>query len=450
MKGTTMSTATIDYLELQAAVSPEKADPGYTRLENGALIHYLEFLTAAILPGHGLYPIGSRLPIPVDSEVVLYFSDYGAPPAAGRPAPPVSTPIPHPPIVPVRPGPPGQFLASDGTALTVQTTAGQITEFAARGKDGHNYELKVECSSRSAAGRVANTTASWLFVTMSMTDNGDAPLTFGFAYCPSDNLMNVSIGRGAVQTSILIDYSQSGPGGTTKVTRNLTYYGSSFMSQAASFSAAQTNVGIYLAAGQTLWPFLNRVLFFGPAIQAIASETAANLPKIPAGETPAVMVGSIGFGTYTPEMLSQDSFVYSAVGTAGPALGPLAATAIDPGTPIGGVLSAAAAWLGWFALVPGEPSLSATLAADYLEWVAWFKKNQKVGQDRKPLPILYPKDPKGHMITYHANPWAKKLSHDSLQPQQQGQDNADGNQQNRQGQPSSSPDASGQNAMAIS
>jgi hypothetical protein len=450
MKVISVSTATIEYLELQAAISPEKADPGYTRLENGALVHYLEFLTAAILPGYGPYPAGSRLPIPVDPEVVLYFSDYGAPPAAGTPNPPVIVPIPHPPIVPVRPGPTGQFLASDGTVLAVQTTSGQVTGFAARGKDGHNYALTVECASRTAAGRVANTTASWLFVTMSMTDNGDTPLTFGFAYCPSDNLMNVSIGRGTVQTSILIDYSQSDiPGGTTKITRNLTYYGSSFMSQAAAFNAAQTNVGLYLAAGQPLWPFLNRVLFFGPAIQAMVNETAANLPKIPAGETPAVMVGSIGFGTYTPETLSQDSFVYSAVGTIGPALGFLAVTAIDPATAIGGVLGAAAAWLGWFALVPGEPSLSATLAADYSEWVAWFKKNQKVGQGHKPLPIPYPKDPKGHMITYHANPWAKKPPQDSLQPQQ-GQNNAGGNQQNQQGQPSPSTDASGQKAMATS
>lgn len=433
-----MSTPATVFLELQGSVSSESPNPGYTRLDPavGSLEHYVEFPSAAIAPGHGPFPAGSRVPIPVDPEVSLYFSDYGAPPALGAQPSPVIRPLPHPVIGRVVPtGEAAQFVASDGTLLAKQSTSGQVTGFSGKGKDGHERVLTVTISNKTAAGRVAKTTASWLFATMSFTDNGDTPLTFSIEYCPEDNLMKVALGRGTVQTWMQIDYSQSVvPGGVTAMTRSLTYYGASFMSQTLSFDAAQANAGMYLAAVQALWPFLERVTFFGPAIQTIVNQTAANLPKIPAPDTPAMIVGSIGFGTYTPDSLSQDSFVYSAVGTVGPALGPLAATAIDPGPDAGSVLSQAAAWMGWLILVVGEASLSATLAADYNAWVAWYKANEKTGSNKTPILIFYPKDAKGHAITYHANPWAKQPSTDNLQQNQQQGQNATGNQQNQQNQ----------------
>jgi hypothetical protein len=307
--------------------------------------------------------------------------------------------------------PAGLFQGSDGTDLTVQTKSGQVVGFTGKGKDGHNYGLSVQISSETAPGRVQGTTATWMFARMTMTQDANPGLIVGFGYCPSDNLMNVFAECANVQTSLMIDHSQSQlPNGTTAMTNNLSYYDVSMMAQTLKFAASQTNPGMYLAPGEALWPYLTPLDFFAPALELIASQTAALLPQIPAPNTPAVEVGSIAFGTFTPQTLSEESFVYNAVGTVGPALGPLAATALDPSTPVGGAIQAALQWMAWQAFVIDNSSLSAVLSADYAAWVAWLKANQKTGSDKKPIPIFYPKDPTGHMITYHENPWMPKPS----------------------------------------
>jgi hypothetical protein len=403
--------ATPIYLEIQGDVSTSGSIPDYTRVNTatGSVEHFVRFLTTATAPGTGSFPNGSRLPVPVSQEATLYFSDaaYGVPPAAaGVPKPfPITSPV-------MRPKPSaGVYQASDGTALTAQMKAHQVAGFTGKGKDGHNYALSIQISSATAPGRVKGTTATWMFARMTMTQDANPPLVVGFGYCPSDNLLNVFAECANVETSLMIDYSQSQlPNGTTAMTNNLSYYGASMMAQTLKFAASQTIPGMYLAAGPALWPYLAALDFFAPALELVASETAALLPKIPPPNTPAVEVGSIGFGTYTPTTLSEASFVYNTVGTVGPALGLLGATALDVGTSVGSAIAAAIQWMAWQALVIDNSSLTAALSADYAAWVAWYDANQKTGSDKKPIPIFYPKDPKGHMITYHENPWTPKPS----------------------------------------
>jgi hypothetical protein len=406
------------YLEIQGDVNTEGATKGYTRVDTaqGSVAHFIQFLTTAIASGSGPFPAGSRVPVPVSQSATLYFSDaaYGTPPAVGVP-PTLSI---SSPIFPTRPKPvTGLYQAADGTTLQVQTNAGQVVGFTGVGKDGHHYTLSIEISSASAPGRVKGTMATWLFARMTMAQDANPALIVGFGYCPSDNLVNVFAECANVETSLLIDYSQSQlPSGTTTLTNNLTYYNVSFMAQALKFPASESNPGMYLAVSEALWPYLSPLTYFAPALEAIASHTAGVLPKIPAPNTPAVEVGSIAFGAYTPPTLSEASFIYNAIGTVGPALGPLAATAMNAGLSAGSALEAAVEWLAWYAVVIDNSSLIAALAADYQEWVTWYEENQKTGSTQKPVPFFYPKDPTGHMITYHEDPWAPKPASNQAGP----------------------------------
>jgi hypothetical protein len=412
-----MSATPADYLQLQGAVSGTPArTPGYTRLnaQVGPVVRYVEFVTGAIAPGFGPYPSGSHLPIPVSVESLLYFSDYATPPALGGPVNLRTGVAINTTIQRGSPPPkPDGYLASDGTVLTTSSTSGQITGFTGKGKDGHTYALSVAITSGMAAGRTS-AEVSWAWARMSVTQDGDTPLIFGIGYCPSDNLMNVFLEKDNVQTSMVIDYSQSAPqNGNTKVTRNLTYYGPSYMAETTTVPATQADPQIYIPLN-AFWPYINRITFFGPALSSILSTTGALLPQIPPADTPAILLGSIAFGSYTPDSLSEAAFVYSAIGTVGPALGPLAASVMTGGVVGGPELQDAAQWLAWLLLIIGETSLTATLSGDYSAWATWISQQRPVLPKKVPVLYMYPKDAKGKMITYKENPWGTPPSQQQI------------------------------------
>ena len=136
-----------------------------------------EFLEADIAdPALGPFPPNSVATELVNIDSSLHFSDYPLPGPA---------PLPVGPIVPIHRGPvPSEgFVGNDGTLLTVTRASNQITGFSAESKDGHKYVLSLETFSSPAADLPPNL-KPWCAARMSLLDNGDDPLQFGFAYCP--------------------------------------------------------------------------------------------------------------------------------------------------------------------------------------------------------------------------------------------------------------------------
>jgi hypothetical protein len=388
------------YLYLQSAVGVSDT-AGYTRLlgKPANQQYYLEFSNSAIEAGFGVPAANTTANVPVEANIRLYFND----PAYGPPPPPPKLPVEpiHPPVHqrlgPILPGPglPGVYVASDGTPLMVNTADGQITGFSGMGKDGHNYSLSTAIVTEKAPGRQAAGPAAvdvlWLKASLSITMDGGDALIFAFRFAPTANLFQVSLEQNHVSTAINVDYSgATGPNGTAQLTRTLLYYGNSFMAQGLQVPASQQDPGMYLAAACSFWPMIDWVDFFGPALQKVAEEST------PVVATPLAAIGSVNLLNYLPAQYPLAKYLSQAEKTAGPALGPLAASFVDTTLPFGS-LAPAAMWLGLLTTNTGtgQQALITELTAAYQEWVAFIESQASGGQDNRSLNPLEPEEGDG-------------------------------------------------------
>ena len=155
--------------------------------------------------------------------------------------------MPVGPIVPIhRPAPPQGFVSDDGTLLTVTRASGQITGFCAESKDSHKYALSLETFSSPAAD-VSPNLKPWCAARMSLSDNGDDPLQFGFAYCPLEEQFDIFLERQNVSTGIAVNLQplvlqpNGSILGSATLSRDLTYYKNSFGTQTLGMDPESTD-----------------------------------------------------------------------------------------------------------------------------------------------------------------------------------------------------------------
>jgi hypothetical protein len=231
----------------------------------------------------------------------------------------------------------------------------------------------------------------WLKASLSITMDGGDALIFAFRFAPTANLFQVSLEQNHVSTAINVDYSgATGPNGTAQLTRTLLYYGNSFMAQGLQVPASQQDPGMYLAAACSFWPMIDWVDFFGPALQKVAEEST------PVVATPLAAIGSVNLLNYLPAQYPLAKYLSQAEKTAGPALGPLAASFVDTTLPFGS-LAPAAMWLGLLTTNTGtgQQVLITELTAAYQEWVAFIESQASGGQDNRSLNPLEPEEGDG-------------------------------------------------------
>jgi hypothetical protein len=383
---------------LEGTVTAPATSDLYMRLRQpGPVTQFVEFLVADIADTTlGPFPPNSRATELVNFNSNLHFSDYPLPGAVVAPVQPIApihpipvsrfaepasapgpgpTPSPGPgpkplpieptgPIHPIPiPIPVEGFVGNDGTPITVKETSGQVTQFSGESKDNHNYVLTLETFSSSAAG-VAPNLKPWCAARMSVTDNGDDPLQFGIAYCPLEEQFdiflereNVSIGIGADLQPLALQPDGSVLG-SANLTRDLTYYGNSFGAQTLGMNAEATDPAMYLQIAAAFWPYLTRIGYFAPALNALANQTAGQVA--PPAKPPLVTLASLQ--AYNPVQ----TFVTNSIALVGPALGPFAASFIPPNDSGNAPWIAAARWLGWVLMQgTGSENLMSAFTAQY-------------------------------------------------------------------------------------
>jgi hypothetical protein len=323
----------------------------------GPLTQFVEFLGADIAdPALGPFPPNSVATELVKIDSRLHFSDYPLPGPA---------PLPVGPIVPIHRGPvPSEgFFANDGTLLRVTRASNQITGFSAESKDGHKYDLSLETFSSPAADVPPNL-KPWCAARMSLLDNGDDPLQFGFAYCPLEEQFDIFLERQNVSTGIAVNLQplvlqpNGSILGSATLSRDLTYYKNSFGTQTLGMDSESTDPAMYLPISAAFWPYLKRVGFFAPALRALASQTADQV-ALPA-KPPLHTLGSLqAYNTL-------QVFVANSISLVGPALGPFAASFIPPNDSGAAPWIDAARWLGWVLMHgTGSQNLTSAFTAQY-------------------------------------------------------------------------------------
>jgi hypothetical protein len=371
-----MGLSSRDYLQVEGRLSPASvANPGFTRLYGTNVEQFVELNQIDIVPGSGPFQPNQLAiyEIPIESRLAL----SGFPPLPGPlPLPkPIHVRIPelaHPPVFP-------KYLASDGTVLTATggPSANQITEFSGTGKDGHAYDLSVQTKVITGAGRTAvvtgksptsDGTVKWFNATVSITKDKDTPLTFGFSYCPWANLMWVTLSRGPVKSGIRIDLIPQTPTSNyVALARTFSFHDYVYTVQTQNMGDGVADPAFYLPAVATLWPFLDRVEFFGPALHLISALTAGSLPQAQIPISPFVTL-SLKYPITEPAFVNAIS---TAVGTA---LGSLVASFVSPTESQVAALKDAALWLGWIAINGvGKTNFANELSYFYQQATAWFK-----------------------------------------------------------------------------
>ena len=344
-------------LLLEGTVTVPATSNLFMRLrQKGPLTQFVEFLEADIAdPALGPFPPNSIATELVKIDSSLHFSDYPLPGAA----------LPVGPIVPIHRGPiPSEgFVGNDGTPLMVTRVSGQITGFSADSKDGHKYVLSLDTFSSPAAD-VPPDLKPWCAARMSLSDDGDDPLQFGFAYCPLEEQFDIFLERQNVSVGIAVNLQPLGlqPNGSilgsAALSRDLTYYKNSFGTQTLGMDPESTDPAMYLPISATFWPYLKRVGFLAPALRALASQTADQVA--PPAKPPLHTLASLqAYNTL-------QAFVANSISLVGPALGPFAASFIPPNDSGAGPWVDAARWLGWVLMhSTGRQNLRSAFAAQY-------------------------------------------------------------------------------------
>jgi hypothetical protein len=273
--------------------------------QEGPLTQFVEFLEAD-LADPAVVPASPNTKatelVKIDSS--LHFSDYPLPGTAPLPIGPIvpihpgPAPLPVGPIAPIHPEPvpSGGFVGNEGTVLTVTRASGQITILSAESKDSHKYVLTLETFSSTAADVPPNF-KPWCAARMSLSDNGDAPLQFGFAYCPLEEQFDIFLERQNVSTGIAVNLQplalqpDGSILGTATLSRDLTYYKNPFGTQTLAMDPESTDPAMYLPISAAFWPYLQRVGFFAPALRALASQTADQVA--PPAKPPLHTLGSL-------------------------------------------------------------------------------------------------------------------------------------------------------------
>jgi hypothetical protein len=355
---------------------------GYQRIYGKGLIaHYVEIKDADIVEGPSVTLANQATQIGVKIESRLALSDYPLESTIKKPVirPPVEIPgLKHPA--------PSGFSSIEGNALTVKKNGSAVVGFSGTDADGHFYDLNVQTSKVSGPGRVANTVAAWLNASMTISVDGDKPISFGFSYCPTNNLMDVFLTRDTVQNSISIDLSgANNAAGSAKLVRFFSYYSNVYAQQSDPQPVSQTDPQLYLASEATLWPTIGRIGFFQPALQAIAAETAGAVTA-----TKGTFLSALGSLTFNYPGPALADFIAETLPLVGPALGPYAASFVSPTEAlVVGALKPAALWLGAFLLNgPGKVDLVAEMTNFY----NFMKQNAgkfapNFQPDATPLPI---------------------------------------------------------------
>jgi hypothetical protein len=318
---------------------------GYFRVSaGGEASPYVGVPQANLLSPLPLNPTaGQPISLSVMIESQLALSDYGLPSQTVA----IST-APGGAVVVVRPpsgGSSGGYFASDGTQLQPEMNGPNVVGFSGTGRDGHAYALSTDSWIVNGPGRVAGSTFPWVGARISLTQDSDSPLSFGFSYCPSNALLSVFIERGNVSTWVRADFSPAiggaGSGAYANLTRFFAYYDHIFSTQTATMPVGQLDPHLYLPAMATLWPFLKRVGFFEPTLSAVSNASATTLP--PLQTTPAAALGTLDFKYPAPPLAT---FLASTTMLVGPAIGPFVAEFVSPNEPYLAALTPAAKWLG--------------------------------------------------------------------------------------------------------
>lgn len=344
--------------------------------QEGPLTQFVEFLQTdfAVAPV-ALPSPNSKVQELVKIDSSLHFSDYPLPGGMPSPAGPIR-PI-HPEPIPAE-----GFIGNDGTALTVTRASGQITGFSGQTKDSHSYVLSLETFSSTAAGVPPNF-KPWCAARMSISDTGDAPLQFGFAYCPLEQQFDIFLERQNVSVGIAVNLQPLAlqPDGSilgaASLSRDLTYYNDPFGTQTLAMNPESTDPAIYVPISAAFWPYLHRIGFFAPALRALASQTADQVA--PPAKPPLHTLGSLkGYNTL------QD-FVANSISLVGPALGPFAASFIPPNDSGAAPWIDAARWLGWVLMHgTGSQNLTSAFTGQY-EYFASIVPPSHSGSPKFPI-----------------------------------------------------------------
>jgi hypothetical protein len=358
---------------LQAA----NANPGFTRLIGSIKTeqHFVELNQLDIVPGLGKFPPGRPAQVEIKIESRFALSDYPSPASTNLP----QTPIVRRDIKKIPTRPLGQYLASDGTVLTVyrDPATNQINGFFGKGKDGHTYQLWINFKTQLGNTLSPTVKASWIYAQMIITKDEKAPLEFGFGYCPLAGLFEIYLSGNtdpnpndpdSVENMIQVSVARKSPLPSAQPIANLNrsfdYFSQEFIAQPTTMPYAATDPNIYLPAVATLWPFLDSLAFFAPALEDV-SGVASALPALPNGIiSPLDAFVSLAI-TFPVTIQSFESQMTAGIGSA---FGPFAASFVSPDESQVASLKAAALWMGW-ALVEGSGKQEFTneLAAFYAE-----------------------------------------------------------------------------------
>jgi hypothetical protein len=374
-------------LLLKGIQSADVPSPNYNRLRNyGPLTNFVEFWKASD-PTMGSFPANQPATFLVDISFPLHFSgadaqlkpDYPlqepAVPLGPRPIVPI-----HPPGGPQLPPPPLGFFGSDGSPLNPTVVGNQVIRLQGTSKAGDKFDLHLSTRVLAQEHGVINL-PTWVFANISITKNGDTPLVFGISYNPLYKQFGVGLSRGTIQTILttgigvdmrpLAVNSAGTLSGTANLMRGVTFQGESYSAQTLPMSPDSLDPQMYLPTFATLWPFLDRIQYFAPALDQLGKD------QLPAMATPLMALGSVQFDKW-PVTLQQ--VLTSTTALVGPAFGPMAAEFLAfTEWPVDG-LRAAAKWLGW-TLVQGSGSHNLqTVITNYYNYYAGLAANGGLGR----------------------------------------------------------------------
>jgi hypothetical protein len=404
-----------DFLLLQARLVP--GTPGLTRLQGtGTDIDFVDINQLDIVPGLGAFQLGQIAQVEVPGESRLGLSGYPSLASSLPVKGPIQRHFVRKNIQQILyPNPSFDYLASDGTVLTVNRdpSSGLITGFMGTGKDDHQYKLSIHTSVGMAPGRIEAISVSWLYAVVFIQKDEDTPLMFGFAYCPWNNLMNVFLSKDttvattpvSVLNNIRIDLAPYDPKAAEQnvsLSRSFTFFEYTYVAQSLTMDDSASDPPFYLPAKATLWPFLDRVEFFAPALAKVAAEIGVTpLPFA----TP--LLSLVSYSLNFP--ISSADFISQVGAMVGPAIGPFLAGFVSPTElEVAGLISAAQ-WLGWALTTgTGHQDFLKELSAYYTAADTWWAR-QEPSRPSHSLPKYLPVTPQTYGNTIEGYELVKAL-----------------------------------------
>jgi hypothetical protein len=386
-----MAEPVADFLVMQGhQAPPANATPGFTRLYGANPQQYVELNQFDIQPGSGPFQDGAMASYSIAVESRLVPDGYPIPVGAPPPPGPIKriVEIPHPPV-PLRP------TGSDGTPLTPITdpASGETVGYKGTSKAGIQYTLSIAPSVSKGAGRTA-AIVQWYNATMTVTSGGDAanPLSFGFRYCPWDNLLDLFLSRKNVDATIRIDLvpaptklqleAQPGLIPSMDAYRAITIDGYLYSLQAVTVDDTQVDPQLYLPVVATFWPYLDGFGYFAPAIESTAASAANGLANVP-----LPISNFANLSVVFP--VTEQNFVAAVMAAIGPALGPFLASFISPKEAPAAPLADAIIWLAAMSVQGvGKPDFLQEMDYFYNQAAEWIRE----GKENSPnwsAPILY-------------------------------------------------------------